>query len=75
VELGVEGHLTEFVPARNRAVVALDVRWPGDDEAKRFYQVVTMRRGKILHIQGHDSRRSAAASVGLSQARASSLSQ
>ena len=65
VESGVRGHLEEFVPVGNQAVVALECKWPDDAEHATLYQVVTMRRSRIVHIQDHDSRRSALASVGL----------
>jgi hypothetical protein len=61
----VEGRLDEFVPSGNRAVVAFECTWPDDAQAQMFYQVVTMRRGKVVHIQDHDERHSALASVGL----------
>jgi hypothetical protein len=35
------------------------------NEAEHFYQVVTMRRGKVVHIQDHVSRRAAFASLDL----------
>jgi hypothetical protein len=61
----VDGKLDEFVPVGNKAVVAFECNWPDDAQSQMFYHVVTMRRGKIVHIQDHDDRRSALASVGL----------
>ena len=61
----MEGQLTDFIPAGNRAVVAWDYKWPDDGEHGTFYQVVTMRAGRVVDIQDHESKTSALESVGL----------
>jgi hypothetical protein len=63
VDSGVRGRLREFVPAGNQAVVGFEFTWPDEDVAESFYQVVTMPRGRIVHIQDHASRRAALASL------------
>ncbi len=59
----MRGRLREFVPAGNQAAVGFEFTWPDEDGAETFYQVVTMRRGKIVHIQDHASRQAALASL------------
>jgi hypothetical protein len=60
---GVDVAVSEVVADADRVVLGLDVRQPGTDEARSFYQVLFVSDGKVVEVGAYDERTDALAAA------------
>jgi hypothetical protein len=62
---GIRVDVLEVAQGRDGVLCGLDVHWPAPVGVQRRYQVYLLRDGRVVVIEGHEDRPSAAEAAGL----------